>query len=382
MPRRKVLTEAQVLKLPRRAKRYHMADPIQQGLILRVPPQGPVGFSAVAWRNGKQTWQSVGTTATVSLTEARALARDVCHKIQTGLPRMAAPLHSVGVIVDQWFKLKVEGDGYRTASERRRIIERYIKPHIGGRVFTDLRRSDVAELLDLLAERHGKAQADQALKVLSAVCRWYEKRSDDYRSPIVAGMRRSKAGSRERVLNDEEIRIVWQLADRSGALGAFVKLALLTGQRRAKLLALRFDDIDANGVWHITRQDREKGNGGDLRLPPLALEIIYSQPRLVSDSRVFRRPNDRTFSNFQRAAKLPHWTTHDLRRTARSLLSRAGVQTEISELVLGHSIKGIQRVYDRHDYFDEKGEALAKLATLIERILNPTENVVALGAAL
>ena len=61
-------------------------------------------------------------------------------------------------------------------------------------------------------------------------------------------------------------------------------------------------------------------------------------------------------------------------------MSRAGVQTEISELVLGHSIKGVRRVYDRHGYAEEKGQALVKLAALIERILSPADNVVALGA--
>jgi integrase len=166
----------------------------------------------------------------------------------------------------------------------------------------------------------------------------------------------------------------------SGAYGSFVKLALLTAQRRAKLAALSWDQIDANGVWHIPRQLREKQTGGALALPPLALEIIRSQPRLVTDSRVFRRPNHRTIAAFQRATGLPHWTIHDLRRTAWSLMSRAGIQTEISELVLGHSIKGIQKVYDRHSYFEEKAQALAKLAALIERILHPAANVVTLEA--
>jgi integrase len=382
MPRRKTLTQNQLVKLPRKTKRYYMADPVQQGLILRIPPQGPIGYSAVAWRGGKQTWQAVGTTATVSLEEARALARDVCRKIQTGLPRTVTPLHSVAAVCDRWFELKAQGEGYRTAPERQRIIEKYIKPHLGSRIFIDLRRSDIADLLDLLADKHGKAQADQVLKTLSAVSHWYESRDDDYRSPLTRGMRRSPATQRERVLGDEEVRTVWRLASESGRYGALLKLALLTAQRRAKLTALSWDQIDASGVWHIPRAPREKQTAGDLKLPPLALDIIYSQPRLVGDSRVFRRPNDLAIANFRRATGLPHWTIHDLRRTARSLMSRAGVQTEISELVLGHSIKGIQKVYDRHSYFEEKGAALSNLAALIERFVSPpTANVVALGAA-
>jgi integrase len=232
-----------------------------------------------------------------------------------------------------------------------------------------MRRSDIADLLDLLAEKHGKAQADQVLKTLSAVSHWYESRDDEYRSPLTRGMRRSPATQRERVLGDDEIRVVWKMASESGAYGAFLKLSLLLAQRRTKLAGMRWEQIDANGVWHIPREAREKQTASDLKLPPLALEIVHSQPHLVGDSRVFRRPNDTTIANFRRATGLPHWTIHDLRRSARSLMSRAGVQTEISELVLGHSIKGIQKVYDRHSYFEEKAQALAKLAALIERFL-------------
>src|SRR5262249_19231782 len=67
---------------------------------------------------------------------------------------------------------------------------------------------------------------------------------------------------------------------------------------------------------------------------------------------------------------MPPWTLHDLRRTARSLMSRAGVRPDIAERVLGHAIKGVEGVYDRHAYLDEKADALAKLADLIERIVN------------
>jgi integrase len=66
-----------------------------------------------------------------------------------------------------------------------------------------------------------------------------------------------------------------------------------------------------------------------------------------------------------------NWTIHDLRRTARSLMSRAGVRPDIAERVLGHSIKGVEGTYDRHSYREEKAHALRVLASLIENIVNP-----------
>jgi integrase len=78
------------------------------------------------------------------------------------------------------------------------------------------------------------------------------------------------------------------------------------------------------------------------------------------------------------AVTLPRWTIHDLRRTARSLMSRAGVQSDHAERCLGHVIGGVRGVYDRHAFSREKREAFEALAAQIGRILNPAGNVVAL----
>ena len=78
-------------------------------------------------------------------------------------------------------------------------------------------------------------------------------------------------------------------------------------------------------------------------------------------------------------ADMPGWVIHDLRRTARSLMSRAGVRPDIAERVLGHAIAGVEGVYDRHSYREEKADALQRLAALVETIVNPpAANVVPL----
>jgi integrase len=72
------------------------------------------------------------------------------------------------------------------------------------------------------------------------------------------------------------------------------------------------------------------------------------------------------------------WRLHDLRRSARSLMSRAGVDKDIAERCLGHVVVGVRKHYDRHEYRDEKLRAFEALAGLIERIVNPQANVTAL----
>ena len=84
--------------------------------------------------------------------------------------------------------------------------------------------------------------------------------------------------------------------------------------------------------------------------------------------------------NGTKVEALPNWTLHDLRRTAKTLMVRAGVRPDISERVLGHVIAGVEGTYDRHSYADEKRDALEKLAAMVERILNPLpSNVENLG---
>src|ERR1700687_4235376 len=78
---------------------------------------------------------------------------------------------------------------------------------------------------------------------------------------------------------------------------------------------------------------------------------------------------------------LDRWTVHDLRRTARSLMTQAGISPDHAERALGHVIGGVRGVYDRHGYREEKRQGFEALAAHIERVLNPQPNVVPIRRA-
>jgi integrase len=65
-----------------------------------------------------------------------------------------------------------------------------------------------------------------------------------------------------------------------------------------------------------------------------------------------------------------HFVVHDLRRTGRTLLSELGVDPFVSERCLNHKLKGIERVYDHHDYFDKRKDALQLLADRVAPFVN------------
>jgi integrase len=264
-----------------------------------------------------------------------------------------------------------------------------VLPEWGGRDFASITRSDVTALLDRVEDGSGPVAADKALTIVSAIFNWYATRHDNYSSPIVRGMRRSnpKERARKRILSDDELRAVWRRA--SGTFGGFVRLLLLTGQRKDKVAKLGWDDLTAEGVWIIKTDPREKGNAGELVLPQVALDIISAQPRLAGNPYVFAGRRGLPMMNFAQrkdsfCAKLPpmpQWGLHDLRRTARSLMSRAGVSRDVAERVLGHAMDGVEGVYDRHEYKEEKAHALRALAGLIDNIVNPpADNVLSLSA--
>ena len=329
--------------------------------------------------NGKQVWHSLGAVADWQgrKKELQILVMDTARAIKAG--KSTDGPETFQRVFDNFMAIYVEEKKLRTACEIRRNITKHVLPEWGSRDFAGIRRNDVAKLLDGIHKKKdggGPVIADKVLALVSTICRWYQARHDDYVSPIVPKMRRSdpKARARSRILSDEEIRIVWKAAEANGPFGAFVRMSLLTGQRAGKLSHMKWEHVDVNGVWHIPAEAREKGNAGDLVLPDMALTILGELPRFASCPYVFTHGQVPIFISKEAfKVQIAPWVIHDLRRTAKSLMARAGVRPDVSERVLGHVIKGVEGVYDRHSYREEKAHALRALAGLIGNILTPQE---------
>ena len=393
--RRPVLTDSMVAALPRRTVAYFHPDPEMIKFGVRVHPSRPGSYTVITRDPfGKQRWIKIGSTAEMTIDQGRNIAREVIRRVEKGEPAFPPPepkADSVAVIAKEWLKRHALKNKLRTAYELERIVAKYIVPYIGDRVFVEVRRKDIATLLDHIEDKHGAGMADSVLSTLRMICTWYQTRDEDYEPPFVKNMRRTPKQNRKRnrALSDDELRAVWQHAGNAGAFGDLLELLLLTGQRRDKVLTMKWSDIDSDGVWTIATAEREKGNCGAIRLPPAAIEIIARQPRFVSNPYVFagRGTGSKAFGfakekkAFDAACGVNGWRLHDLRRTARSLMSRAKVNTEIAEMVLGHSLGAIRETYDVHEYLEEKSHALAELAGLLDRIVNPPqENVLPMRA--
>jgi integrase len=216
---------------------------------------------------------------------------------------------------------------------------------------------------------------------LSSVLKRQEGRDDDWSAPSFAVLKQENPErQRTRTLSDDEIRKLWA-ALHDDTFGAFCRLLLLTAQRRNDIGNMLWSEIDQTTLT-IPPERYKTGGGQVVPLTDAALAILDALPK---------RREDRVFPVFSYSlqkhrldAKVPlgeRWTLHDLRRTGKTLMARAGVRPDISERVLGHTIRGVEGVYDRHDYLAEKRDALERLGALIDRIIDPpADNVVELRA--
>jgi integrase len=377
------MSDLGVAKLKRRAKRYAKPDPELRGHWIRVQPSGTKSFWTVARDpKQKQIWTFVGPCDAMTIEEARAKARGILNRMRAGLPAIEAKGETFDTVIAEWRKRYVEGKKLRTGDKMLSLINRHISTELRSRVFTEIHREDITALLDRVEDENGAPVADKVLTVIGSIMSWYAIRHRDYVPPLVKGMRRTdpKKKERDRALDDDELRRVWDVAGQSRTYGALIRMLLLTAQRLDKVLTMRWEDVDADGVWTIPTAEREKGNIGKVRLPADARAILETLPRFDSNPYVFAGRGQRHMSvsgmfkakfDAKLPSDMPNWRLHDLRRTARSLMSRAGVSSEHAERVMGHAIGGVEGIYDRHAYADEKAEALNKLAALIDSIVHP-----------
>ena len=342
---------------------------------------------------GKVKRFSLGTYPKTSLKEARKLASDTMAKVHDGNDpmgeeriRRAAPR-----VFDLWesyqnsLSRKTKKKADSTVYEEHRRWNTIIKPAIGDMRIEDITPMDITALLDKVAEKAPVSanRLHTLLRIMFKVAlakgwitihpmQWLDKPG-------------GSEPPRKRILTDDEIGVLWPCFDKIRPNPRdILKLGLLTAQRPGEILSMQWSSIDLDkALW---RQDNTKNGSTNLvPLSPQAMKILVARkPADGCDlGWVFPSTYNRAKGAVQGRAKstkdarnklkqlsgVEDWTTHDLRRTARTIMSRLKIKQHIRERVLNHAQGGIQGVYDQHDYLQEKADALNKLGREIDRIL-------------
>jgi integrase len=349
-------------------------DETSKGLALRVGRSGLRSWTFHYTTNGRRARLTFGSYPAISLGAARAKADEAR---ATG-PQSLSSAGTLQATCEEYLRRST----LRSAAWRKKQLERLVYPTLGSKPIDEVRRSDIVALLDRVEEESGGPMADQVLAIVRRVLNWHASRSDDFRSPIVRGMARTKPKerARERVLGDDELRLVWKAAEQE-PFGCFLQFVLLTATRRNEAAQARRSEI-VGADWIIPGARYKTGKDHLIPLSAMALSALPSPSGDFIFSRDGIVPLQASYlkAAFDKALlrELPggRWTLHDLRRTSRSLMSRAGVPTDHAERCLGHTMPGVRGTYDRHEYYEEKRRAFEALASLVARIVNPQPNVV------
>jgi integrase len=196
----------------------------------------------------------------------------------------------------------------------------------------------------------------------------------------------AKANQGERTLSDDELRTIWKATEPSEKepqpFYALIRFLLLTGARRNEANRLPWAEIVGTD-WALPAARNKVKTDLTRPLSKAVIATLDSVPRIDGGALVFsldgRRPLSltRPHNRLMKESGVANWTLHDLRRTARTLLARAGIPDAHAEQCLGHVLPGaVAQIYNKHQYRKEMAQAYEALASQVERIVNPPANVV------
>lgn len=343
---------------------------------LRVTPHGTKSFFVFYRVDGKLRRYTLGRWPTLTTGKARALAKEALLIAASGRDpqRVKDTDRRHGKPAFDDFVKDFVG-GYckprnRTWAESQRILQREFVEHWGKRPLHRITRADVHAVLDGIVARGSPSLANAALAAVRKLFNWAVERGLVETSPCAGLGAPSSLVSRDRVLSDDEIKRIWIASHDVGyPYCAFVRLLLLTAQRRAEVAEMRWPEVDlAQGIWEIPGQRTKNKKTHTLPLSSTAANILATLPR-IHQSLVFpARGSENPISGFakwkaelDRISGVENWRLHDLRRTAASNMARLKIPPHVIEKILNHStgtLGGVAGIYNRHGYLDEMCEAL------------------------
>lgn len=393
----KLLTVKAIEAIKPGAVRIEVPDAALPGLYLVVQPSGAKSWAFRHRVAGKPKKLTLGSYPLLGVTEARAAARAAAQAVAIGKDpsgekrqaREDAPRLTVEAQVRQYHQRHLAK--LRSAAGSLRVLELSAVAAWGDRAVTDVTKRDVVALVDRVHDERGPAAANMALARIRSFFGWLVARDVIGTSPAIGVRMPATLEARDRVLTDDELRLVWQSASRlSGPFGAFIKVLILTGQRREEVAQMTDDEL-AGDVWTIPAARAKNGEPHFVPLSAEVLAVLAELPRIGQGGYIFTTNGTAPISGYSkcklaldvavaklavaegRAAPAP-WTLHDLRRTCATGLARLGVRVEVTEAVLNHKSgtrAGIVGVYQRHDFAAEKRTALDAWGRHVAALVTP-----------
>lgn len=380
----------------------------ERGLYLKIPAKGEPYWMLRYTISARRREITLGKVSMVTLSEARNLAEDARRKVVTGDDpiverKLNRPkiLTTVNELFDDWHKDLVKRLKHPQIPER--VFRKDIAPVIGELSLMKVTPIDVRSILQNILKSGRPTISNDALLYMKQLFDHGIKLGLVHNNPATA-FRVNDAGgvekSRERTLSLEEIDHFFKVCrEHSDSFSRENYLAcallILLAVRKSELTEAPWSEFDLKEKkWVLPKERSKSGVGIVIPLSQLAIEILnelkiraygsdYVFPnRRLSKSRhmgkdTLNRAIAKLFGVEPGKKKQPpnvmgdieYFTVHDLRRTSRSLLASLSVPPHVAERCLNHKLKGVEGIYDRYDYFEERKEAFQRVEFAIKNIV-------------
>jgi integrase len=401
------LTARRVESLVAGSARREILDAAMPGLYLIIQPSGRKSWAVRFYHERRLRKLTIGTFPKIGLADARKLAQKGIRTSAEGTDPATAkkeanraaraqkkadqsddPKHKltdrdlVTIAFERYRNQHIATLRPSTAREIVRLFEKRVLPKWKNRRLFEVKKSDVAAILDDMVASGAPVSANRALAAMRHFFKWIVAREALESSPCDGIKARTKEKPGEHALEDSELRWVWHAAGKIGwPFKQIVQLLILTGQRREEVAAMTEHELD--GVkWHLPASRSKNNRAHTIHLSKLARSIIDDSPNVASKAGyLWTRNGERPPSDFSRskvrldkavlaiaraealhnfenpdAVRIKPWTFHDLRRTFATGLAKLKIRLEVTEATLNHksgSRGGLVAIYNRHDYADE-----------------------------
>jgi integrase len=376
------LTDMAIKKLRPKSNRYDVWDMRVQNLGIRVFPSGAKSFFLSYYHHKRKKRETIGRYPDIPLQNARQIALNKKSLLALG-EDPSTPIDGLIFedILGDFFKIHVERHNKpSTQRSTKQLLNNQCLPKWKTYPLSQIKRSDIISVLDDMVERGSAGASNNCYSAMSKFFNWCMARGLLATNPFDGIARPAPKRTRDRVLTDKEVKIIYDATRVLGyPYGDIVALLLFTAQRRGELVNMVWKDIAQNEcIWTIPQDQTKNGRTHTLPLTETPLQIITGAPR-IHDSYVFpARGNDKNvFSGFGKSKcrldetitklndnkPINPWRIHDLRRTAATRMAQLEVPPHIIERVLNHSsgqLGGVAGIYNRYAYLDEMRDALTK----------------------
>lgn len=353
-------------------------------------------------RDGKIIKMTLGSTATFSVVEARDWARELNSIIERGgnptdvaasegaaeAQEQTRLAMTVGVAWNHYITtLEREGNhAPHTLTMKRCRFKIDIAPAIGDMPLSDVEHDHLWRIIEAKKEAGFVSASNHLVPDIKVFFKWCMTHGRILtglrRNPAVDIIKLSKDKSRKRTFKLGELRLFVRAL--AAAEDVFCRrmfsLLLLSGQRINNVLRASptewCPELDA---WEIEKTKNDEPNvvplsawGKSLFSDSNAAWVFPSSrgggPRLGHIVPLYRAMRLSMQELAGETFEVHHWTPHDLRRVIRTHMSRLRIKREIAERVIAHKPEGVEAIYDRYEYLEEKREALAIWEAEIIRI--------------